>query len=127
MPSIRIELKAGLDDNSLQKIINTIMDSISEVLQLPPEDRNIRLLEYKPELFYMKPPYQVVIEISLFKGRSKETKKKLYQLIVNNLESQSLFRKEMVYIILNEVDPGNWGVRGGLPTDEIDLGFAINI
>jgi 4-oxalocrotonate tautomerase family enzyme len=127
MPAVKIELIRGTDKQSLIKMRDLVMGSLCETLQLPTNDRNIRIIEYDPDLFQMKPPYKILIEVSMFTGRTKETKKKLIQSIVKNLASNRLVEKEMVMIIINEQPMENWGVQGGIPADEIDLGFKINI
>jgi phenylpyruvate tautomerase PptA (4-oxalocrotonate tautomerase family) len=127
MPIVKIELLIGNDRQTLIKIRDFVMDSVVEILQLPADDRNIRLIEYQPELFQMKPPYEILIEISLFTGRTKETKRKLFQTIVDRLESNVLIEKKKVFIVLNEQPAENWGVRGGIPADELDLGFKVKI
>jgi|WetSurMetagenome_2_1015567.scaffolds.fasta_scaffold832329_1 phenylpyruvate tautomerase PptA (4-oxalocrotonate tautomerase family) len=127
MPAVKIELLKGRDKPDLLKIRDLVLDAIVESLQLKSNDRNIRIIEYEEGFFQMKPPYKVLIEISMFAGRTKETKRKLYQTIVNNLEYSGLAQKETVFIILNEQPLENWGVRGGIPADEIDLGFKVNI
>lgn len=127
MPAVKIELQTGKDQQTLIKIRDLVMDAVVEVLQLPADDRNIRLMEYQPEFFQMKPPYEMLIEISLFTGRTKDTKKKLFQSIVERLASARLIEKEKVFIILNEQIAENWGIRGGIPADEINLGFKVNL
>lgn len=127
MPTIKIELKEGKDIKSLIQIKDLVMDAVVESLQLPTDDRNIRVMEYKPELFQMKPPYEVLIEINMFAGRTKEAKKVLYQNIVNCLSENNHFTKEQIFIILSEIPMENWGVRGGVPADEIKLDFKVNI
>lgn len=127
MPTVKIELLNGKDRQTLIRIRDQVMDSVIDTLQLPPDDRNVRLIEYQPELFQMKPPYEILIEISLFTGRTKETKRKLFQTIVDRLESNLLIEKNKVFIVLNEQPAANWGVRGGIPADELDLGFKVNI
>ena len=127
MATIKIELQEGKDLPVLLKIRDLVMDSVVESLRLPKDDRNIRIIEYKPELFQMKAPYDVLIEISMFTGRSKETKKKLYQSIVNKLDIYGIFKKDSVFIIINEIAQENWGILGGIPADEIKLDFNVNI
>jgi phenylpyruvate tautomerase PptA (4-oxalocrotonate tautomerase family) len=127
MATIKIELQEGKDMAVLLKIRDLVMDSVIDTLKLPSDDRNIRIIEYKPELFLMKAPYDVIIEISMFTGRSKETKKKLYQSIVNKLDIYGIFKKDSVFIIINEIAQENWGLRGGIPADEINLGFKVNV
>lgn len=127
MATIKIELLIGRDRPTLIKIRNSVMDSVVDTLQLPANDRNIRLIEYQPELFLMKPPYEILIEISLFTGRTKETKRKLFQTIVNRLEYNELIEKEKILITLNEQPLENWGGRGGIPADEMNLEFNVKI
>lgn len=127
MPTVKIELEKGRDYQTLIKMRDLVMDAVAESLQLPSNDRNIRILEYPPGLFLMKPPYEMLIEISMFQGRTKETKKKIYQTITANLEANGLAGKESILITLYEQPIENWGVRGGIPADELDLGFKVNI
>ena len=127
MPTVKIELLTGRDRPALIKIKDLVMDSVVESLQLLPDDRNIRVIEYQPDLFQMKPPYEILIEISMFAGRTKETKKKLFKTIVDKLETDGLIDKRKVLITINEQPLENWGARGGIPADEMDLGFKVNI
>lgn len=127
MPTVKIELLAGRDKQSLIRIRDLVMDSVIESLQLPPDDRNVRLIEYQSDFFQMKSPFEILIEISMFAGRTKDTKRKLFRTIVNNLESGGVLAKEKVLITLNEQPLENWGVRGGNPADEVDLGFKVDL
>lgn len=127
MPLVKVELAKRNDKQVIAQIRDLVMDAVVEVLQLPADDRNIRVIEYEPEYFQMKPPYEMLIEVSMFSGRTKETKKKLFQTIVNNLSAKGLIAKEKVFILLNEQPMENWGVKGGIPADEIKLGFKVNV
>lgn len=126
MPTVKIELREGKDRDVLLKLMTIVMDSVVEVLQVPDDDRNIRLIEYKHDFFHMKSPYEILIEIALFKGRTKETKKKLYKTITERLSAVSV-GKEQVLIFLNEQPLVNWGGRGGVPGDEMSLGFKVDV
>lgn len=127
MPTVKIELLAGKSKKSLFNIRDLVMDAVAESLQLPENDRNIRIIEYETGMFQMKPPYEMLIEISMFAGRTKETKKKLYQTIVHALDSNKLIEKEKILITLNEQALENWGGQGGIPGDEMMLGFTVKI
>lgn len=63
----------------------------------------------------------------MFKGRTRETKKKLFRSIVIALDSNGLSPYKNILITLNEQPTENWGVRGGIPADEADLGFKIDV
>jgi phenylpyruvate tautomerase PptA (4-oxalocrotonate tautomerase family) len=127
MPVIKIELIKGREKNHLLQIKDEVMNAVVESLLLPDNDRNIRIQEYEADFFSMKSPYEILIEIIMFEGRTKETKKLLYQKIVDNLYQKQLVDKSKVFIILNEQALENWGVRGGVPADEIMLDFKVNI
>jgi phenylpyruvate tautomerase PptA (4-oxalocrotonate tautomerase family) len=127
MPTIIIELLKGFDNQTLIKMRDLVMDAMVETLQLPHNDRNIRILEYDQGMFQMKPPYEILIEISMFSGRTKETKRRLYKNIVSTLDSNGIIGKEKVLITIHEQPLENWGVKGGIPADDIDLGFKVNI
>ena len=127
MPLVKIELKEGRDLPTLLKMKELVMDAVVEALQLPDDDRNIRIVEYKPDLFSLKASYEILVEITLLEGRTPETKKKIYQNIVNSFEQHKVALKETVFIVLNEQPLQNWGVRGGIPANEIHLNFKIDI
>lgn len=124
MPLVKIELPEGRNKETLFRMQTIVMDSVVSALTLPEDDRNIRLIEYKPEFFTMKSPYEIIIEISLFKGRTLATKKLLYQTITDNLQELGI-KKERIFILLNEQSLENWGVRGGVPASEIKLEFEV--
>ena len=63
----------------------------------------------------------------MFSGRTKETKKKLYQTIVERLETNCLIEKEKILIILNEQPLENWAGRSGISGDEMELEFKVNV
>ena len=119
MPTVKIELSQGKDKDTLIKIKDLVMDAVAEALQLKPADRNVRLLEYDSDFFEPKPPYEIMIEIALISGRTPETKKKVFSLIVENLETKLGIERTKVFIVLNEQPKENWGIRGGIPASEL--------
>ena len=126
MPLVKIEL-AKKEPSFLQALMKETMDCIREVLGLLPDDRNIRVIAHDPALFRMKPPYEMIVEITMFSGRTKETKKKLYRQLVDRLHKKLGIARETVFIVINEQPLENWGIRGGKGADEFDLGFKETI
>jgi hypothetical protein len=61
MPTVKIELQIGRDKDTLIKLKEIVIDAVAEALQLPSNDRNIRLIDYQPDMFEMKEPYKVMI------------------------------------------------------------------
>ena len=67
-----------------------------------------------------------LVEISMFPGRSLAAKRKLYKKIVENLSTLGIPAKD-IRIVLHEVPMDNWGIRGGVPASEVDIGFKVDV
>lgn len=129
MPVTKIEACTPRSQEQIQSIIQAVYIAQREALQLPENDRNIRYIEHKAEHFFVPPDKSkefILIEITLFAGRSLETKRTLYKMLVDNLTKLGIASND-ISIILYEVPLENWGIRGGVPASEIDLGFAVTI
>lgn len=127
MPLIKIEIEKGNNKAFLKSLMKIVMDSVQKILMLPADDRNIRLMDYERDFFSMKPPYKIIVEISMFSGRTIETKRLLYQTITEKLNELIGVNKDAIFILINEQPKENWGVRGGKPASEVDLGFKVEI
>jgi hypothetical protein len=53
-------------------------------------------------------------------------KKALYRAIVANLAAFGI-PADHVKILLRESAVENWGIRGGVPASEVDLGFEVDV
>jgi 4-oxalocrotonate tautomerase family enzyme len=95
------------------------------VLRLPADDTNICVHEYDPDLFVMKNPYEMIIRISMFKGRSNETKSALYKALVTRLQETMEIDPASVFILIHEEPLENWGIRGGVSASETTMDFRI--
>lgn len=126
MPLVKIEI-GKREKPFLMALAKEVMDCVRDVLKLPPDDRNIRVISHDNDLFSMRPPYEMLIEIAMFSGRSKETKKALYRQLVDRLHDKLQIDKQSVFIVLIEQPKENWGIRGGVGADEVDLGFKVEI
>lgn len=129
MPLARIEVRKSWAPEQVQAIIEAIYLAQREALQLPAHDRQIRYIEHRPEHFHVPPgktENYTLVEITLFGGRSIKAKRALYQAIVSNLGKLGIAPDD-IFIVLNEVALENWGIRGGVPASEVDLGFRLDI
>jgi phenylpyruvate tautomerase PptA (4-oxalocrotonate tautomerase family) len=128
MPNTKIETRIGWIDDPLA-VIDAVQSALRDVLRLPEWDRALRLFEHAPTHFAVPPgkgPRYTLIEVTMFAGRSMEAKRSLYKAIVHNLGSLGVPAGD-VKITLIEVPPENWGIRGGHPASEVDLGFEIKV
>ena len=111
-----------------------VMDGVHRALvdafAIPDGDRLQRLFELDRDAFDLsenKSDDFVLVELTVFKGRSAEAKKKLFRAIVDNLNASPGIRPSDVLIVIHEPPLENWGVAGGKPASEVDLGFNINV
>lgn len=129
MPLAKIEVRKTWSPDQVQKIIEGIYLAQREALQVPVHDRQIRFIEHRPEHFHVPPGKSenyTLVEITIFAGRTINAKRTLYQSIVKNLGVVGI-APEDIFIVLNEVALENWGIRGGVPASEVDLGFKVNV
>ena len=129
MPLVKIETRKSWDSSQKKKIMEAIHSAMREALKIPENDRDIRFQEYHPEDFQISPDKTqnyTLVEITMFTGRSLQAKKELYQGIVTNLGKLGILAGD-VFIVLHEVPLENWGIRGGFPASEVDLGFNVGV
>ncbi len=129
MPTVLIEVRKKWPPEQIQAIIEAVYNAQREALKIPEADRQIRLFEHSPELFHVPPDKTenyTLVEINLFSGRSLEAKRSLYKAIVKNLGLLGIAPADIL-IVLHEIPLENWGIRGGTPACEADLGFKVNV
>ena len=129
MPLVRIEVRRSREPEEKRTVCDAVHAAMKEALLIPEHDRHIRYIEHAPDDFQVPPGKTedyTLVEITLFQGRSMDAKRNLYQAVVRNLGSLGIAPGD-VFIVLIESPPENWGVRGGVPASEVDLGFKIDV
>ncbi len=127
MPLVHVHLRAGRSAPEKKAILDGLHAAFVEALKIPATDRNQLLHEYAPEQFEGRyGPETVCVEASVFPGRSHDAKRKLYRLIVENLERAGV-PKDRVLIVLHEPPLENWGIRGGQCAADVQLGFKVDV
>jgi len=129
MPIAKIEVRRSWSSEQQQRLISALHAAMMDALKTPERDKQIRYVEHLPEHFAVPPQASenyTLVELSMFPGRSLEAKRHLYQGIVKRFGEIGIEAKD-VFIVLNEVPMDNWGIRGGIPASEVDLGFKIDV
>ncbi len=129
MPLARISIRKGRTADEKKALLDAVHASMIEALKIPENDRNQRITEYVDEDLIIPPgktAKYTLVEIIMFPGRSIEAKRHLYQSLVKNLAELGTDPMD-VFIVLYEPPMENWGIRGGIPASEVDLGFKVNV
>jgi tautomerase-like protein len=128
VPNTLIATRAGWISDPAA-VIEAVQSALREALKIPEGDRTLRLIEH-PVPHFAVPPGRgakyTLVEVTMFSGRSMGAKRTLYQAIVRNLAALDVPPLD-IKITLIETPPENWGLRGGVPASEIDLGFKIDV
>lgn len=129
MPIAKIEVRRSRPAHEVRALIEAVYQAQREALKVPEGDHQIRYIEHKSEHFVVPPGKSenyTFVEIQLFPGRTLEAKKNLHQGIVKRFGDLGIEPKDVV-IVLHEPPLENWGIRGGLPASEVELGFSVNV
>jgi len=128
MPNTLIATRSGWIDDPAA-VIDAVQSALREALKIPEGDRTLRLIEHPASHFAVPPGRSdkfTLVEITMFSGRSMSAKRTLYQAIVRHLAVLGVQPLD-IKVTLIETPPENWGLRGGMPASEIDLGFKIDV
>lgn len=130
MPLVKVEIIKGKSREYKQALLDGIHSALVEAFRIPDWDRMQRLYELERENFETatsKTERFTLIEITAFHGRSIEAKKSLYSAIIRNLGQSPGINGHDITIVLHEPPLENWGIRGGRPANEVDLGFKVKV
>lgn len=121
-------LRNHLADKKAQ-ISDSIHACVMEALAFPKGKRAHRFFMLEPDEFYYpegRTEQYTIIEISMFEGRTVETKKKLIHLIFERMQADVGIRPADVEITIFETPRHNWGFRG-MTGDEISLDYKVEV
>jgi hypothetical protein len=128
MPNTLIATRAGWITDPVA-MVDAVQAALREALKIPEGDRTLRLIEHPASHFAIPPGCGekfTLVEVTMFSGRSMGAKRTLYQAIVRNLAALGVPMLD-IKITLIETPTENWGIRGGMPASEIDLGFKVDV
>lgn len=109
-------------------ISDTVHRCAMDALGLPAEKRFHRFVLLDADDFLYPPDRSeqyTIIDISMFEGRSVETKKHFIRLLFARLEQECGMVAHDVEVTITETPRHNWGIRG-LPGDELQLSYQID-
>ena len=115
---------------SIKKELSAVIHScVVEAFEYPEDKRFHRFFPMKEENFYYqsdRTENYIIIEISIFEGRKKETKKKLIKLLFEKIEKELKISSKDIEITIFETPACNWGIRG-ITGDELALNYKVDV
>lgn len=127
MPLTHVHVRAGRSDDERGALLAAVHRALVAALRIPADDRNLVLHEHAPACFSThRGPDVVLIEVTLFAGRSGAAKRALYTALVAELGGLGV-RREAITTVLHEVPREHWGIRGGQCAADVDLGFVVEV
>lgn len=115
MPLVKIEIIKGKSLEYKKTVLDAVHVALENAIQIENWDRFQRLYEIEDDLFERsesKTDKFTMIEITMFPGRTKEQKSKLYKEIVKELNERLGIEPTDIFIVINESANENWGLAG---------------
>lgn len=111
------------------KLSDVIHSCVVDALSFPQDKRAHRFFALDAENFYYptgRTPRYTIVEISMFEGRSVETKKNLIRLLFERAQRELDLAPADLEVTITETPKHNWGFRGQ-PGDEIGLEYKVEV
>jgi phenylpyruvate tautomerase PptA (4-oxalocrotonate tautomerase family) len=112
-----------------EQLSDVIHSCVMDALHYPAEKRFHRFIPLDRENFIApndRSDDYLIIEISLFEGRSVEAKKHLIGLLFERIAQTFSISQNDIEITIFETPRHNWGIRGK-PGDELDLNYKVDV
>ena len=115
MPLVRIDMIKGKSTEYKKQVLECVHTGLEEALGIPDWDRFQRIVEIPREDFETAPGKSddfMIIELTLFPGRTKEQKGKAFEIITAKLSEKLGINPPDIFIVINEPPLENWGMAG---------------
>ena len=115
MPLVRVDMIKGKSPEYKKDLLECIHEGLVESIGIEDWDRFQRIVEIDREDFDTAPGKTdnfMIIEITMFPGRTKEQKKALIETITGKLVERLSVAATDVFIVINEPANENWGMAG---------------
>ena len=112
-----------------QRLSDAIHSCVVEALKFPLNKRAHRFFHMERGDFFFPASASekyTIVEISMFEGRSVETKKHLIRLLFERVCSEADRKPNEIEVTITETPKHNWGFRGG-PGDEVGLSYEVEV
>ncbi|MCR5459581.1 MAG: tautomerase family protein [Acetatifactor sp.] len=115
MPLVRVEIIKGKSAEYKKTMLDCIHEGLLESIGISDWDRFQRIIEIDRADFEApleKTDQFMIIEITMFQGRTKEQKKALIEAVTRKLGERLGIVPTDVFIVIHEPPDENWGLGG---------------
>ena len=129
MAQIKVYALSTTLDRHRDILSDAIHQAIIEALHYPPEKKFQRFIALEKDDFIFpadRSDFYLIIEVSMFSGRSMEAKKALIYALFTSIEQQCGISPQDIEITISETPKENWGIRGRAG-DELQLNYQVNV
>ena len=115
MPLVRIEIIKGKSAEYKKSLLGCIHEGLMESIGIADWDRFQRIIEIDRAYFETAPEKTdqfMIIEITMFQGRTKEQKKALIETVTRKLGERLGILPTDIFIVIQEPPNENWGLGG---------------
>ena len=115
MPLVRIEIVKGKSAEYKKTLLDCIHEGLLESIGIADWDRFQRIIEIDRADFETAPEKTdqfMIIEITMFQGRTKEQKKALIETVTRKLGERLGILPTDIFIVIQEPPNENWGLGG---------------
>ena len=115
MPLVRVDIIKGKTPEYKKNLLNCIHEGLMETIGIEDWDRFQRIVEIDKVDYETSPDKTddfMIIEITMFKGRTREQKKALIETVTDKLVETLEIRPTDVFIVIHEPADENWGLGG---------------
>ena len=115
MPLVRIDMVKGKSPEYKKTVLDVVHEGLIDAFGIEDRDRFQRIVEI-PEEDFERPEGKtedfLIIELTIFPGRTKEQKKAAISKITADLNNKLNIAPTDVFILINEPPLENWGMAG---------------
>lgn len=115
MPLVRIDMIRGKSPEYKKAVFEAVHTGLIEALEIEDWDRFQRIVEIDKEDFEVpegKTNNFMIIELTLFPGRTKEQKRHAIEAITEKLGEKLGVAAADIFIVITEPPLENWGMAG---------------
>ena len=121
MPLVRIDIVKGKSKEYKKTLLDSVHEALIEAFGIEDWDRLQRIVEIDRDDFEFpegKTDNFMIIELTVFPGRTNEQKKDAIDRITNKISDRLSVAPTDIFIIFNEPPLENWGMGGTQKSSE---------